>query len=208
MWRRAWQPTPVFLPGESRGPRNSAGYSPWGIKKSDMTEATEPICTRIYIYITNTFSSSVTCLLSQLLELSDSESEVPHFDKGWHHSFCLPLWFVFAWGRVHSNCKVITMLSYLFSFHFGLSPVACQFTQHISQWWEKPPWPQIPHVSFQGCVCCGESGASSQIPGKVYSLLLALGPALPCQGREWRATWIISEVDLWTKFTLSPITIC
>jgi len=29
-WRREWQPTPVFLPGESHGKRNLAGYSPWG----------------------------------------------------------------------------------------------------------------------------------------------------------------------------------
>ena len=36
-WRRAWQPTPVFLPGESC----LAGYSPWGRKKSDTSEATE-----------------------------------------------------------------------------------------------------------------------------------------------------------------------
>ena len=28
-WRRAWQPTPVFLPGESHGQRSLAGYSPW-----------------------------------------------------------------------------------------------------------------------------------------------------------------------------------
>ena len=27
--RRAWQPTPVFLPRESHGPRNPVGYSPW-----------------------------------------------------------------------------------------------------------------------------------------------------------------------------------
>ena len=27
-WRRAWQPTPGFLPGESHGQRNLAGYSP------------------------------------------------------------------------------------------------------------------------------------------------------------------------------------
>ena len=27
-WRRAWQPTPVFLPGESHGQRSLAGYSP------------------------------------------------------------------------------------------------------------------------------------------------------------------------------------
>ena len=29
-WRRKWQPTPVFLPEESHGQRNQAGYSPWG----------------------------------------------------------------------------------------------------------------------------------------------------------------------------------
>ena len=39
-WRRAWQPTPVFLPGESNGQRSLAGYSPWGRKESDMTEVT------------------------------------------------------------------------------------------------------------------------------------------------------------------------
>ena len=28
LWRRAWQPTPAFLPGESHGQRSLAGYSP------------------------------------------------------------------------------------------------------------------------------------------------------------------------------------
>ena len=37
-WRRAWQPTPVFLPGESHGQRSLAGYSQWGRKESDMTD--------------------------------------------------------------------------------------------------------------------------------------------------------------------------
>ena len=31
-WRRKWQPTPVFLPGESHGQRSLAGYSLWGHK--------------------------------------------------------------------------------------------------------------------------------------------------------------------------------
>ena len=35
-WRRAWQPTPVFLPGKSHGQRSLTGYSPWGHKESDM----------------------------------------------------------------------------------------------------------------------------------------------------------------------------
>ena len=33
--------TPVFLPGKSHGQRCLAGYSPWGRKALDMTEATE-----------------------------------------------------------------------------------------------------------------------------------------------------------------------
>ena len=37
-WRRAWQPTPAFLPGEFHGQRSLAGYRPWGPKESDMTE--------------------------------------------------------------------------------------------------------------------------------------------------------------------------
>ena len=32
-WRRKWEPTPVFLPGESHGQRSLAGYSP-GVEKS------------------------------------------------------------------------------------------------------------------------------------------------------------------------------
>ena len=39
-WRRKWQPSPVFLPGESHGQKSLAGYSPQGRKKSDMSEAT------------------------------------------------------------------------------------------------------------------------------------------------------------------------
>ena len=36
-WRRKWQPTPVFLPGKSHGPRSLIGYRPWGRKESDTT---------------------------------------------------------------------------------------------------------------------------------------------------------------------------
>ena len=38
-WRRAWQPTPVFLPGETHGQRSLEGYSPWGRKELNTTEA-------------------------------------------------------------------------------------------------------------------------------------------------------------------------
>ena len=39
-WRRKWQPTPVFLPGESQGRGSLVGFRLWGRTESDTTEAT------------------------------------------------------------------------------------------------------------------------------------------------------------------------
>ena len=41
-WRKKWQPTPVFLPGEFHGQRSLAGYSPCGRKESDTTNTCPP----------------------------------------------------------------------------------------------------------------------------------------------------------------------
>ena len=38
--RRKWQPTPLFLPGESQEQRSLVGCRPWGRTESDTTEAT------------------------------------------------------------------------------------------------------------------------------------------------------------------------
>ena len=40
-WRRKWQPSLVFLPGKSHEQKSLVGYSPWGLKESDMDWATE-----------------------------------------------------------------------------------------------------------------------------------------------------------------------
>ena len=39
-WRRKWQPTPVFLPGESQGQRSLVGCCLWGHTELDTTEVT------------------------------------------------------------------------------------------------------------------------------------------------------------------------
>ena len=39
-WRRKWQPTPVFLPGESQGRQSLVGCRLWDRTESDMTEVT------------------------------------------------------------------------------------------------------------------------------------------------------------------------
>ena len=46
-WRSKWQPTPVFLPGESPKQRSLMGYSPWGHKEQDKTDR----LSLSYIYI-------------------------------------------------------------------------------------------------------------------------------------------------------------
>ena len=48
-WRREWQPTPVFLPGESHGQGTLASYSPWCRKELDTTEVAEHTCTHKYV---------------------------------------------------------------------------------------------------------------------------------------------------------------
>jgi len=37
-WRRAWQPTPAFLPGKSHRQWSLVGRSPWDHNEPDMTE--------------------------------------------------------------------------------------------------------------------------------------------------------------------------
>ena len=37
-WRRAWQPTLVFLPQKSHGQRTLEGYTPWGLKETWLSD--------------------------------------------------------------------------------------------------------------------------------------------------------------------------
>ena len=60
-------PIPVFLPRESHGQRSLAGYSPWGCKESDMTEATEH---------THTTIRNVIFQLSQILPILYLEKNI------------------------------------------------------------------------------------------------------------------------------------
>ena len=38
-WKKKWQPTPVFLPGEIKGQGSLVGCRLWGLTEADMTEA-------------------------------------------------------------------------------------------------------------------------------------------------------------------------
>ena len=43
LWRKKWQPTPVFLPGKSHGQGSLAGYSSWGRKSGLVTKLPPPL---------------------------------------------------------------------------------------------------------------------------------------------------------------------
>ena len=58
-WRRKWQPTAVYLPGEFQGQRDLVGYRPWDGKESDTTEHTHLLplshdCRRCPLWICTT----------------------------------------------------------------------------------------------------------------------------------------------------------
>ena len=53
-WRRKWQPTPVFLPGESQGRGSLVGCRLWGRTESDMTEATQQRQQQLRVSLRNT----------------------------------------------------------------------------------------------------------------------------------------------------------
>ena len=69
-WRRARQPAPVFLPGESHGQKSLAGDSPWGHKESDTAErlntAAARVFMRVYIFFSGIFSEGQTSCSSIL----------------------------------------------------------------------------------------------------------------------------------------------
>ena len=50
-WRREWQPTPAFLPGEFHGRRSLVGYSPQDLKKLDMTEKLTCVCVCVCVSV-------------------------------------------------------------------------------------------------------------------------------------------------------------
>ena len=75
-WRRAWQLTPVFSPGESPGQRSLAGYSPCGHKELDVTERLRTLSDLLEL-----FMYCLTLLLELWMKFLS------------FYSFILPEWF-------------------------------------------------------------------------------------------------------------------
>ena len=117
-WRRKWQPTPVFLPGESQGmgtlvgcrlwghtwTEGSGGYSPWGQKELDRTEHT-------HIVKLNSFTqqTALNCLTLErmhlttiILSCSSGSPTLPFWERP-NQCFLLP-WNKYNWWVSIGHC--------------------------------------------------------------------------------------------------------
>ena len=74
-WRRAWQPTPVFLLEESHGQRSLAGYSLWGAAKSQTW--LKRLSTHTHIYCCHTFYSNKLVHQSQKVQIWSKALYIP-----------------------------------------------------------------------------------------------------------------------------------
>ena len=108
LWRRARQPTPVFLPGESHGQRSLVGCSPWGHKESDTTEPVNSniralcrICMQLFCetYIF-TYFSSVFVPFCCWFNMSFEHKKLFFFKLYQFHSFMVLMYCIQSMKRV------------------------------------------------------------------------------------------------------------
>ena len=80
LWRRAWQPTSVFLSGEAHGQRSLVGYSPQGRKELAMTEAIQHACMHEHSGVQDLPAELLTASLFHVCtsHLSEQDYQVKH----------------------------------------------------------------------------------------------------------------------------------
>ena len=96
-WRKECLTTPVFLPGESHGQKRLVGYSPWGHKKSDMTEQ-----------LTHTHAHTHAHAHTHIVDLQCCVN-----------SCCTAKWLSYTHTHTHTHIYIL----YYIIFHCGLSQV-------------------------------------------------------------------------------------
>ena len=95
-WRRKWQPTAVFLPGESQGWGSLEGCHLWGHTESDTTEATYQQQQQQQTSLSITNSWSLLKLMSLELVMTSN-----------HLILCYPLLLLFSIFSSHQVAKVL-----------------------------------------------------------------------------------------------------
>ena len=130
-WRRAWQPTPVFLPGESQGQRILVGYCLWGHRESDTTEQLSTFICFSSVQFSRLFANPWTAAHQVSLSITNSQSppkpmSIELVMPSNHLILCCPLLLlpsIFPSIRVFSNESALCIRWPKYSsFSFSISP--------------------------------------------------------------------------------------
>ena len=116
-WRRKWQPTPVFLPGESQGQGSLVGLCLWGHTESDTTEVTQQQQQQ-HLTQNNIFQDSVVRLyiciskwaytrdsLQEKIRTYQVSSFSPRILKQTHTEQLVVFSLFWVWGMLFHNCN-------------------------------------------------------------------------------------------------------
>ena len=119
-WRRAWQPTPVFLPGESHGQRSLVGSRSWGRRESDTTE-----------WLSTAPGDAARRRVSPLSSSDPCSRRPGHVCSPQAH-LCAPSLVSFCFSRPSNNTSLTESLNSAFKSAWGL------FSYLALIWWSAP----------------------------------------------------------------------
>ena len=92
-WRRAWQPTPVFLPGESPWREEPGGLQSWGLKELDTTERLSTAQHSLPYPVTSSWQSTLDALIILCSSQKQRKSVFPFLsDSCYRLPLCACLW--------------------------------------------------------------------------------------------------------------------
>ena len=129
LWRRKWQPTPVFLPGESPGWRSLVGYSPRGRKESDATE-------RLHLHL-HLLLKTMGCLSACLVSSASIQKLFCGICSAFKWSFD-----EYVGEKVGSASYSSTILGPPPSIVLNKVFLVCFIWQQKPQWWDCPSEPE------------------------------------------------------------------
>ena len=152
-WRRAWQPTPVFLPGEFQRQRSLAGNSPQGHKELDTIEATEHSCTSLLnqlptpdFFTSHISLKSITFLPTTIKSFSLEDCMASHLISHYSHTELFSIYL----PMIFSKSNLIPLFSYYFlilNLHTVLQMLSDKFKVHsMAKRQEMSPYTHCPSL--------------------------------------------------------------